>query len=263
MRGRVDRQGEIFHTFNLQELVPDQHPLRSIKARADRILARMSRRFAKAYSPTGRPSIPPERLIKGLLLQALYSIRSETELCEQIGYNLLYRWFLDMNPSETVWTPEVFSMNRKRFQEHGFVRDFFERVVHEALLDDLVSDDHFSVDGSLIQSYASIKSLRPVGSVDQKVSDGSDDEEPGNLTVDFRGQKRSNKTHRSLVDPEARLLRKGSGSRPCSVTVCTSSWRIETGFAWAWPSTRPTADANGRRQCVCSTRRTNVTVFGR
>jgi transposase len=136
MRGRVDRQGEIFHTFNLQELVSDRRPLRSIKARADRILARMSRRFAKAYSPTGRPSIPPERLIKGLLLQALYSIRSETQLCEQIGYNLLYRWFLDMNPSETVWTPEVFSMNRKRFQEHGFVRDFFDRVVQEALLDE-------------------------------------------------------------------------------------------------------------------------------
>jgi len=211
MRGRVDSQKEIFHTFNLEDLVPVNHPLRSIKKRADAILKVMSRRFSAAYGQTGRPSIPPERLIKALLLQAVYSIRSEIQLCEQINYNMLFRWFLDMSPSESVWTPEVFSMNRQRFGDHGFVRDFFDRVVSEAVLEGLVSEDHFSVDGTLIQSFASMKSLRPVGTTDRKVSDGSDDDDPGNPTVNFRGEKRSNATHRSLVDPEARLARKGPG----------------------------------------------------
>ena len=144
-------------------------------------------------------------------MQALYSIRSEIQLCEQIGYNLLYRWFLDMNPSETVWTPEVFCMNRERFDRHGFVRDFFDRVVREGIIEGLASQDHFSVDGSLIQSFASMKSLRPLGSRDTKVSDGSDDDDPSNPTVNFRNERRGNKTHRSIVDPEARLMRKGEG----------------------------------------------------
>jgi transposase len=211
MRGRIDRQGEVFHTFNLEELVPQSHPLRPIKNRADRVLADMSRRFSGAYGKTGRKSIPPERLIKALLLQALYSIRSEIQLCEQINYNMLYRWFLDMQPSDSVWTPEVFSMNRQRFDQHGFVRDFFDRIVAEAILEGLVSEDHFSVDGTLIQSFASMKSLRPIGSIDEKVSDGADDDDPGNPTIDFRHEKRSNKTHRSMVDPQARLARKGKG----------------------------------------------------
>jgi transposase len=211
MRGRVESQGEVFHTFHVEGLIPAGHPLRSIKRRADGILREMSRRFGAAYGKTGRPSVPPERLIKALLLQALYSIRSEIQLCEQIGYNLLFRWFVDMNPSETVWTPEVFSMNRQRFADHGFVRDFFDRVVKEAILDRLVSGDHFSVDGSLIQSFASMKSLRPVETKDTQVSDGRDDGDKGNPTVNFRGHKRTNATHRSIVDPEARLARKGDG----------------------------------------------------
>ena len=211
MRGRSHAQSDVFHTFHLEELVPADHPLRAVKARADKVLGSMSARFNRAYAAGGRRSIPPERLIKALLLQALYSIRSEIQLCEQISYNMLYRWFLDMTPSEDVWTPEVFSMNRLRFDEHGLVRDFFDRVVREAMLEDLVSEDHFSVDGTLIQSFASMKSLRPMESDDRKVSDGSDDDDPGNPTVNFRGRKRSNKTHRSIVDPEARLMRKGDG----------------------------------------------------
>ena len=211
MRGRIDHQGEIYHTFNLEDLVPRQHPLRAVKARADKVLAGMSRRFSKAYARVGRQGIPPERLIKALLLQALYSIRSEIQLCEQISYNMLYRWFLDMTPSEAVWTPETFSMNRARFDEHDLVRDFFDRVVREALLEDLVSEDHFSVDGTLIQSFASIKSLRPMDTDDTRVSDDSDDHDTGNPTVNFRGQRRTNATHRSIVDPEARLMRKGKG----------------------------------------------------
>lgn len=211
MRGRIDRQGEVFHTFSLEDLVPARHPLRAVKARADRVLADMSRRFSRAYGKTGRKSIPPERLIKALLLQALYSVRSEIQLCEQISYNMLYRWFLDMTPSEPVWTPEVFSMNRRRFDEHGFVRDFFDRIVREAVLEGLVSGDHFSVDGTLIQSFASMKSVRPIGTADERVSDGADDDDSGNPTVNFRHEKRSNETHRSIVDPEARLARKGQG----------------------------------------------------
>jgi len=211
MRGRVESQGEIYHTFHVDDRIPASHPLRSIKARADGILKDMSRRFSAAYGKVGRPSIPPERLIKALLLQALYSIRSEIQLCEQIGYNLLFRWFLDMNPSETVWTPEVFCMNRERFEQHGFIRDFFDRVVKEGIVEGLASEDHFSVDGSLIQSFASMKSLRPIDTKDTKVSDGSDDKDPGNPTVNFRRERRSNQTHRSIVDPEARLMRKGEG----------------------------------------------------
>src|SRR4051812_37228003 len=120
MRGRVDSQGNVYHSFFVEDLVPAGHPLREIKRRADRVLAGMSREFNAAYGTTGRPSIPPERLIKAMLLQGLYSVRSDIQLCEQIGYNLLFRWFLDMQPSDDVWTPEVFSMNRQRFEQHGF-----------------------------------------------------------------------------------------------------------------------------------------------
>ena len=211
MRGRVDSQDDVYHTFNVHELIPANHPLRTIKQRADGVLATMSRDFNAAYGQTGRPGVPPERLLKALLLQALYTVRSEIQLCEQIGYNLLFRWFLDLQPSERVWTPEVFSMNRRRFEEHGFVRTFFDRVNLHAILEGLAGRDEFTVDGSLIQSYASLKSVRPIDSPDQKVSDGSDDDDPGNPTVNFRGEKRGNATHRSIVDPEARLARKGPG----------------------------------------------------
>jgi len=211
MRGRVEDQGNVFHTFIVEDFVPASHPLREIKKRADRVLAGMSAAFNAAYSQTGRPGIPPEQLIKALLLQALYSIRSEIQLCEQIGYNLLFRWFLNLQPSDPVWVPETFTQNRDRFAQHGLVQTFFDRVVREAILEGLVSREHFTVDGSLIQSYASLKSVRPITSADQKVSDGSDNDDPGNPTVNFRGQKRTNQTHRSLTDPEARLARKGDG----------------------------------------------------
>lgn len=211
MRGRPDAQTNVFHTFHVDDMIPADHPLRAIKPRVDAILRSMSRRFSAAYGKTGRPSVPPERLIKAMLLRAIYSIRSDIQLCEQVRYNLLFRWFLDLQPSEEVWTPEVFSMNRERFEQHGFVRTFFDKIVESAIVEELVSEDHFSVDGSLIQSHASLKSLRPIESSDEKVSDGGDDNDPGNPSVNFRGHKRSNKTHRSLVDPEARLARKGPG----------------------------------------------------
>jgi transposase len=211
MRGHTIDGSDLFHTFNLEDMVPAAHPLRLIKQRADAILRSMSRQFNESYGHTGRPSVPPERLIKAMLLQALYSIRSERQLCEQIQYNMLFRWFCDMSPSEAVWTPEAFSVNRERFDVYGLPRAFFDRVVREAALEGLVSEEHFSVDGTLIQSWASQKSLRPIGTKDQKVSDSSDDDDPGNPTVNFHNEKRSNATHRSLTDPEARLARKGKG----------------------------------------------------
>jgi len=211
MRGHSVDGSDLFHTFHLEDLVPQAHPLRVIKHRADAILRGMSRRFNEAYGRTGRPSVPPERLIKAMLLQALFSIRSDRQLCEQIQYNMLFRWFLDMTPSEPVWTPEAFSMNRERFDVYELPRLFFDRVVKEAVLEGLVSDEHFSVDGTLIQSWASQKSLRPIGTRDEKVSDSSDDDDRGNPTVNFHNEKRSNATHRSIVDPEALLARKGKG----------------------------------------------------
>jgi transposase len=201
----------MFHAFHIEDFVPASHPLRAIKERADRVLKAMSPDFNGAYTKHGAPSIPPERLIKALLLRALYSIRSETQLVEQIGYNFLYRWFLDLQPTDGVWVQETFTMNRRRFEEHGLVRKFFDRVVADAILEELVSEDHFSVDGTLIESYASMKSLRPIDQQDQKVRDGSDDDDPGNPTVNFRGEKRSNKTHCSVTDAESRLARKGKG----------------------------------------------------
>jgi transposase len=196
----------MFLMINIEDKVPADHPLRAVKRRCDRILADMRRDFNAAYSRLGRPSIPPEQLLKALLLQALYSIRSEILLMQAIDYNLLYRWFLDLPGDEPVWTPEVFSMNRERFAEHRLLEKFFDRIVGEAITEQLASPDHFTVDGTLIRSWASHKSLVP--------KDGPPppkDGDPGNPTVDWHGQKRSNATHVSTTDPEARLARKGDG----------------------------------------------------
>jgi len=206
MRGQTDGQSQMFLMINLEQKVPLDHPLRGIKRRADAILGRMRSDFEAAYSQTGRPGVPPEQLLKAMLLQALYSIRSEIQLMQAIDFNLLYRWFLDL-ADRPVWTPEVFSMNRARFAEHDLVRKFFDRIVHEAVVEGYASTDHFSVDGTLIRSWASIKSLRPKeGPEPPRTGD-----DPGNPNVDFRGERRTNQTHESATDPEARLARKGKG----------------------------------------------------
>lgn len=209
MRGRVSPQRGVWMlVIDPEDLLDPKHPLRSVKARADGVLAAMDAEFERAYTALGRPSIPPEMLLKALLLQALYSIRSEEQLMEQIGVNLMYRWFLDLPPEQEEWDPTAFTRMRERFESQGLLRSFFDRIVEGAYLDGLASEDHFSVDGTLIQSYASMKSLRPIESTHQKVSDGSDDGDPGNPTVNFRGEQRGNATHRSLTDPEARLAKK-------------------------------------------------------
>jgi transposase len=168
----------------------------------------MSRDFNAAYSQMGRPSIPPEQLLKALLLQALFSLRSEIALMESLRFNLLYRWFVDLPVDAAVWTPECFSTNRERFAAHELLRKFFDRVVASALTEQLAGSDHFSVDGTLIRSWASAKSLRPLQPNDPPAPPPED---RGNPSVDFHGERRTNDTHRSVTDPEARLARKGGG----------------------------------------------------
>lgn len=206
MRGATSEQMTFCLIINLEHKVPQDHPLRAIKRRCHAIFRDMSADFRAAYSHTGRPGIPPELLLKALLLQALYSIRSEIQLMQAIDFNLLYRWFLDLADAP-VWTPEVFSMNRKRFDEHDLVRQFFDRVVGEALVEELASPDHFTVDGTLIRSWASLKSLRPR----HGQAPAPEDDDHGNPTVNFHGEKRGNATHVSATDPEALLARKGRG----------------------------------------------------
>lgn len=210
MRGEVDPQGEFFYTIQLEEMVPADHPLRAIKQRVDRILLLMDPAFGQAYGSTGRPSVPPERLLKAMVIQALYSIPSDIKLMEAIEFNLLYRWFVDLPVSERAWTPEVFSMNRRRFEQHQLVRRFFELVVNDACIDGLISTDHFTVDGSLIRAHASMKSVQPINK--EKDEDDDGDEPPSrDPIVSWRGEKRSNKTHRSTTDPQARIMKKAAG----------------------------------------------------
>jgi transposase len=208
MRGYSDSQPMIIAYINLEKRVPPDHPLRKVKPLADQELKRLSPLFNEMYSHTGRPSIPPERILKSLLLIALYSVRSERQFCEQMDYNLLFRWFLDMELSDESFDPTVFTKNRERLMEHEVGRRFFDAVVRQARGAGLMSDDHFTVDGTLIEAWASLKSFRPKG---EKPSDRPTDGDPSNPTVDFRKEKRSNETHQSSTDPESRLMRKAKG----------------------------------------------------
>ena len=158
MRGRASEQHGMWVFYDPENLISPKHPLREVKRRADRVLAEMSAEFDRAYAALGRPSIPPEMLLKALLLQALHSIRSERMLVEQIGVNLAYRWFLDLAPDAPVWDATTFTKSRRRFEEHGLLRSFFDRIVAGAYLEKLASQEHFSIDGSLVESYASGRS---------------------------------------------------------------------------------------------------------
>lgn len=209
MRGTVDEQAPLFHVFNVEDRIRPDHPLRDIKRRVDRILDGMSAQFAKAYSVTGRPSVPPERLLKALLLMALYSVRSERQLCERIDTDLLFRWFLDLQPSDDAFDATTFTHNRKRLDDHRLTATFFDAVVREAIAAGLCSE-HFSVDGTMIESFASVKSFQPKKTDDDAPADGNGFK-PRNAEVDFHGEKRTNDTHASRTDPESRLFRKGFG----------------------------------------------------
>ena len=202
MRGNDVQQGGMFSYVSLESRVPPAHPLRGIKALLDEALASMSRDFDRVYASEGRPSIPPERLVRASALQILYSIRSERLLCEQLDYNLLFRWFVGLSIDEPIWDHSSFTKNRDRLIEAKVARKLLRRVVRKAKEAHLLSNEHFSVDGTLIESWAAVKSMRR--------RDGKD-EPPGpgrNPTVDWHGEKRSNETHVSPTDPEAKLFRK-------------------------------------------------------
>lgn len=208
MRGMADKQMSMWACISIEERIPGDHPLRKIKKLADQRLEKLSVVFNRMYSQLGRPSIAPERVLKSLLLIALYSVRSERQFCEQLQYNLLFRWFLDMELEENSFDATVFSKNRERWMAHEVGRLFFDAVINQARAANLLSEDHFSVDGTLIEAWASLKSFRPKGEDRPQDKDPGD---PGNRWVDFHGEKRSNDTHESKSDPESLLARKGPG----------------------------------------------------
>jgi transposase len=191
----------------LEQRIPASHPLRPIRITVDEALRKLGADFAALYSPKGRPSVPPEKLLRALLVMVLYSVRSERRLMEELEYNLLYRWFVGLGQAETVWDVTTFSKNRERFIDGEVARRFFDEVLTAARTANLVSSEHFSVDGTLIEAWASQKSFR------RKEESGAppSDDDPDNPTVNFRGEKRSNATHESKTDPDSRLARKGNG----------------------------------------------------
>jgi transposase len=214
MRGTDTQQGSMFSYLSPEERVPATHPLRSVRIIVDKALQSLSPAFAKLYSAMGRPSIPPEKLLRALLLQVLYTVRSERMLMEQLEYNLLFRWFVGLNMDEPVWVPTVFTKNRDRLLEGDVANQFFALVLDQARNASLLSDEHFSVDGTLIEAWASHKSFQRKDGPPPPPPD-----DPGNPSVDFHGEKRSNETHSSTTDPDARLARK-SGGHEAKLAYC-------------------------------------------
>ncbi|HEX3866334.1 MAG TPA: IS5 family transposase [Gemmatimonadaceae bacterium] len=208
MRGTDTKQASMLSLLTPEKRVPANHPLRVVKQMAEAALAEMSPLFDAMYSTVGRCSIPPERLLKGSLLMAFYTVRSERLFCEQLDYNILFRWFLDMNMEEPSFDHSTFSKNRERLIAHEVAKEFFLTIVEQARGAGLMSDDHFTVDGTLIEAWASLKSFRKK---DEKPGDRPPPDDPGNPTVDFHKEKRSNATHQSTTDPDAKLARKGKG----------------------------------------------------
>jgi transposase len=198
MRGTFRDQGGLFSYVSPESRVPATHPLRKVRELVRDVMKELSRGFARLYAKEGRPSVPPEHLLSALLIQVLYGIRSERQLMEQLDYNLLYRWFVGLSPDDPVWDPTTFTKNRERLQQGDVFQKFMAKLLHHPQVKPLLSDEHFSVDGTLIEAWASQKSFRP--------KDGSDDG-----GENFHGQKRRNDTHQSTTDPESRLYRKAQG----------------------------------------------------
>src|SRR6058998_2524334 len=206
MRGDdLENQGAMWSYVPMEQRIPADHLLRVMRPLVDAVLRELSPRFAELYSRVGRPSIAPEKLLRALLLQVLYTIRSERLLMEQLDYNLLFRWFVGLEMDDSVWNATVFSKNRERLLGGEIARAFFDRVVAQARERGLLSDEHFTVDGTLVEAWASLKSFK------RKDEPPAPPDDPGNPTVNFHGERRSNATHASTTDPDARLARKGHG----------------------------------------------------
>jgi transposase len=203
MRGRVDPQGYMFSYFSPESRVPADHPLRSIKAHTDRVLKELSGELEALYASAGRPSIPPEQLLKGQLLMALYSVRSDRQFCQMLDYNILFRWFLDMSLDDIGLDQSNFSRLRERLVKEDLAQRFFDAIVKVAREEDLLSSEHLTVDGTLIEAWAGAKSYKP--------KDGPPPPSDGRGGVDFRGTPRTNDTHASTTDPEAKSARRGKG----------------------------------------------------
>jgi transposase len=207
MRGRFWDQGGLFSYLSPEARVPPRHPLRQIRELVRTVLKELSVNFGKLYSSEGRPSIPPEQLLSALLLQVFYGIRSERQLMEQLDYNLLYRWFVGLAPDDPVWNATTFTKNRERLQQGDVFQKFMTKLLHHSQVKPLLSDEHFSVDGTLIEAWASQKSFR--------AKDGGDNEGDGG---NFRGQKRSNVTHASITADNS-TMRKESSAKPSSISI--------------------------------------------
>jgi transposase len=208
MRGHDAQQGHMWSYLSPEQRVPKDHPLRPIRQMVDQALQELSPRFALLYSHTGRPSIPPEQLLRGLLLQAFYSIRSERQLMEQLDYNLLFRWFVGLNMDDEVWDATTFTKNRDRLLEGDIAQEFFAAITEQARERGLLSDEHFTVDGTQLEAWASLKSFKRRDAPPTEPPDN-----PGNPTVNFRGETRSNATHTSTTDPDAQLYKKADGQK--------------------------------------------------
>jgi transposase len=206
MRGEDHQQNHIFSYLSPEMRVRNDHPLRAIRTMVDEVLTQLSRRFDNMYASVGRPSIAPEKLLRAQLLQMLYSIRSERLLMEEMDYNLLFRWFVGLNADDEVWDATVFTKNRDRLLKADIAKEFLARVVAQAQAQGLTSDEHFTVDGTLLEAWAGAKSFR-----EKQGKPAPPPDDPGNPTVNFRGEERSNETHASQTDPEARLAKKGEG----------------------------------------------------
>ena len=206
MRGEDKQQLDVFSYVSPEQRVPQDHPLRLLRVMTDEALRELQPRFNKLYAKTGRPSIAPEKLLRALLLQALYSVRSERMLMEQLDYNLLFRWFVGLNMDDAIWDVTVFTKNRERLLDGDIAEAFFQAVLQQARERSLLSDEHFTVDGTLLEGWASVKSYQR-----KDAKNGVPPDDPGNATVDFHGEKRSNQTHASKTDPDAKMARKGQG----------------------------------------------------
>ena len=257
MRGDDQQSGHLFSYLSPEQRVPADHPLRAIRLMTEEALRQLSPQFEAIYAKTGRPSVPPEQLLRALLLQALYTVRSERMLVEQLEYNLLFRWFVGLAMDDAVWTPTTFTKNRDRLLAGDIARQFFDAVLTQARARRVLSDEHFTVDGTLLEAWAGQKSFtRRDGT-----SPGPSDDDPGNPTVNFHGERRSNTTHQSTTDPDSRLAKKGPGREAklayvgevlmenrhglvvdaCVVTASGTAERdAATALLQAWPGRRVT-----------------------